>query len=134
MSIQKIEDAFQKVSKALTALETILKKPIDKDRANIDASIQRFEFTVELFWKLLKRLLEAKGVEVVFPKDVLRKAYQGKLIDNEKIWLAMLQDRNLTFHTYNEQLADEIYQHIQTYYPVLQKTYDTLHTEWKKIA
>ena len=68
----KIKLAFAKLEKALNALEIIASKPMQEDRSNIDATIQRFEFTVELFWKLLKYILESKGVEVQYPKDVTR--------------------------------------------------------------
>lgn len=53
----------------------------------VDASIQRFEFTVELFWKLLKRSIISLGREVNFPKEVLQEAYLSKMIEDEKIWL-----------------------------------------------
>ena len=113
--------AFGKTKKALHALGVMIRKPIDEDRGNIDASIQRFEFTIELFWKLLKRILEEQGIEVLYPKEVLKKAYAGGLIDDEKAWLGMLKDRNLTSHTYDEELADEVYEHIKLNYPILEK-------------
>jgi len=121
MSDNRIEQSLQQTKKAIQALGVMICKPMDEDRGNIDASIQRFEFTIELFWKLLKRILETKGVEVRYPKDVLQEAYAGGLIDDEKVWLRMLKDRNLTSHTYNEDLADEIYEHIKKYYPILEE-------------
>lgn len=117
---------FSKLQKALTALEVMAVKPMQADRGNIDATIQRFEFTIELFWKLLKHILEEKGVEVQYPKDVLRAAYAGKLIDQEDVWLNMLKDRNLTSHTYNEELADVIFKRIQGYLPALIQTFHSL--------
>ncbi|WP_316353807.1 HI0074 family nucleotidyltransferase substrate-binding subunit [Candidatus Trichorickettsia mobilis] len=123
MSESKIKLAFVKLQKALYALEIIAVKPLQEDRSNIDATIQRFEFTIELFWKLLKSILESKGVEVLYPKDILREAYKGYLIDHEEQWLRMLKDRNLTSHTYDENLADIIYQRILTYVPLFKETY-----------
>lgn len=116
-----IEQNLHRVKKALEDLRIVLYKPMDEDRGNIDASTHRFKLTIELFWKLLKRILEAKGVEVRYPKDVLKEAYAGRLIDDEKAWLRMLKDRNLTSHTYDENLADEIYAHIKLYYPILEQ-------------
>lgn len=128
---RKITESFEKLRKALDSLGTIIVKPMQDDRSNIDASIQRFEFCVELFWKLLKRIIEAQGQEVHYPKEVLREAYAGKLINDEQIWIAMLQDRNLTSHTYNEQLADSIYSHIkETYYPLMRKTFENLYQSY----
>ena len=126
MKNHKIEPRLQKLSKALMALETVAKKPMEQDRSNIDATIQRFEFTIELFWKLLKAILEEKGVSVQYPKDVLQESFNGHLIDNEADWLNMLNDRNLTSHTYDEELANKIFTNIQKYMPILRKTFDIL--------
>lgn len=96
---QKVIDAFEKLGKTLDALELMVNKPMQEDRSNIDACIQRFEFVTELFWKALKRILEARGREVFYPKDVIQEAYRGHLIDDEDLWLQMLKDRNQTSHT-----------------------------------
>lgn len=109
--------AFEKLDNVLSSLGEIINKPPEVDRSNIDASIRRFGFTVDLSLKLLKRILESERVEVQFPKEVLQEAYKGKLIDDETLWLQMLKDRNLSSHTYNQALADEIYERIQGYYP-----------------
>ncbi|MBP9692710.1 MAG: nucleotidyltransferase substrate binding protein [Alphaproteobacteria bacterium] len=122
----KITLAYTKLKRALKALDLMASRPLDKDRGNVDATIQRFEFTIELFWKLLKILLESKGVEVLYPKDVLNAAYKGHLIEDEEAWLNMLKDRNLTSHTYDEKLADLIYERIKTYVPVFTKTLNSL--------
>jgi nucleotidyltransferase substrate binding protein (TIGR01987 family) len=121
-----INESFQKTEKALIALENIVKKPQDPDRSNIDATIQRFEFTIELFWKLLKKLLLAKGVSTQYPRDVLQEAFRGNMIDDEQIWINMLNDRNQTSHTYDEDLADQIYKHIVIYTPIFRKTLSNL--------
>ena len=126
MKETKLGLSFKRTEKALAALALMATKPMQEDRGNIDATIQRFEFTIELFWKLLRDLLETKGVLVQYPKDVLREAYRGHFIDDEQQWLLMLQDRNLTSHTYDEQLADQIYKRIQGYVPIFQRTYASL--------
>jgi nucleotidyltransferase substrate binding protein (TIGR01987 family) len=122
MSHIQLIESYEKLHKALISLELILKARNRSDRSNIDATIQRFEFTIELFWKFLKRILDSKGIEVRFPKDVLKEAYAGHLIDDEQTWLDMLRDRNLTSHTYDEELADRIYENIKIYFPILDTT------------
>ena len=87
MKDYKTEINIKKLEKALTSLEQIIKMQDIDDRIIVDATIQRFEFTVELFWKFLKGILEKKGVFVQYPKDVLREAFRGYLIDNESEWL-----------------------------------------------
>ena len=102
-------------------------KDVDPDRGYIDATIQRFEFSVELFWKLLKRLLSDLGQETSHPKEVLKEAFTSGLIDQEQEWIRMLNDRNETSHTYDEELADAIYGRIKTtYIPMMEKTLHTL--------
>jgi nucleotidyltransferase substrate binding protein (TIGR01987 family) len=122
----RLDTAFVTAEKAIKALKVALDKPMEEDLTNVDATIQRFEFSIELFWKFLKRILASKGIVVQYPKDVLREAYAGGLIDNESLWLSMLHDRNLSSHTYNQDLALEIYARIKTYYPVLALTTQNL--------
>lgn len=130
MSDYKVHLSFDKLQKALAALEIAARKPMMQDRINVDATIQRFEFTIELFWKLLKVILESKGVAIQYPKDVLREAFRGKLIDDEKCWLEMLHDRNATSHTYDEEIANKIFNNIKKYIPVIRRTFDALYNEY----
>ena len=122
----KIQDKMQKLEKALPRLEYMLSKGIDKDRAFVDSSIQRFEIVFELFWKTLKAFLEVFGKETAFPRQAFEEAFQGKLISDEGIWLQMMKDRNETSHIYDEYRADEIYQNIKSYFPILKSTFQKL--------
>jgi nucleotidyltransferase substrate binding protein (TIGR01987 family) len=110
---------LEKFKKALIALEAIYLKPPQEDRSNIDATIQRFEFTFELAWKFLKDYFWEKDIELHYPKEVIQEAFNVNLIDHEEMWIKMLKDRNMTSHTYDERLADEIYIKIKLYVPVL---------------
>ncbi len=124
MSKMKLE--INKLRKALVSLEAIYLQPNREDRSNIDATIQRFEFTFELFWKTMKTFLNQKGVEVNYPKDVLKEAYASHFLEDEAIWLGMIKDRNLTSHTYDEALADEIFNRMKGYVPVFRQAFDKL--------
>ena len=131
--LQKIHDKLEKLEKALEKLEFMLSKGIDKDRAYIDSSIQRFEFVFELFWKSLKAFLEYEGKPAVFPRQIFEEAYKGNLLDEEKIWLQMMKDRNQITHSYDESLADEIYKNIKTYIPILKNTFNRLKSLEKEL-
>lgn len=122
--MQKIELKLEKLRKALLSLEAIYLKPNLDDRTNIDATIQRFEFTFELFWKALKEFFYYKGLEVNYPRDIIKEAYAASLIEDESSWLLMLKDRNLTSHTYDEALANQIFENIKTYAPLLRESFD----------
>ncbi len=80
-----------------------------------DAAIQRFEYSFEAIWKTVKRYLDVvEGVEVASPKSVIRASMDNGLLNDRQVRAALLMadDRNLTSHTYNEALADEIFSRI----------------------
>jgi nucleotidyltransferase substrate binding protein (TIGR01987 family) len=83
-----------------------------------DAVIQRFEFSLELSWKAMKNYLNYQGIlEATTPKQTMKEAFANGLIKNGETWINMLNDRNLTSHTYNQADADEIYKAIvEEYY------------------
>lgn len=129
MKTTKLSLAQSKLANALKRLEEIKDAPIDVDNFIIDAAIQRFEFTFELFWKWLKLILLEQGIAVYFPKEVFKEAYKAHMIDDEAIWLQMLNDRNLTSHTYNQDLALSIYMHITIYTPLIRKIFEKYKTQ-----
>lgn len=110
---------LEKFKKTLVALEAIYLRPVQDDRVIVDATIQRFEFTFELSWKFLKDYFWEQGLELTYPKAVLRQAFQSHLIEDEGLWISMLEDRNQTSHTYDEKLAQDIYMRIKDYVPEL---------------
>ena len=120
--MSNIELAIKNLERAINRLEELVNKSIVDDIV-IDATIQRFEFTFELFWKTLKKVMYSEGIETTTPKDTLSKAYENKWITKGDVWLQMLKDRNETSHVYNEKKAREIYQHIHDYFPELKKTF-----------
>ena len=92
----------------------------------IDGTIQRFEFTLELTWKTLKRQLEAEGIKAATPRETLKQACQAGWLDDEDAWLQMLRDRDGTSHIYDEAAARRIYDSIRAHYPVLRAAFETL--------
>ena len=71
--------------------------------------IQGFEFTHELGWKMLKDYLENKGISgLIGSKDATRMAFQNGLITDGQAWMDMIKSRNLTSHTYNQEIAETI--------------------------
>ena len=75
-----------------------------------DATIQRFEFTFELCWKALQTYIRDQGFDCKSPKNYFREAAKIDLIEDPGEWFAYLEKRNLIAHTYNKQLADQVYQ------------------------
>lgn len=101
---QNFRKAFAQLSKAaVTAHE---RKLSELEQQGL---IQAFEFTHELAWNTLKDFLESRGATGLYgSKDVTREAFAGGLIQEGEIWMAMIQSRNRTSHTYNEETAHEI--------------------------
>ncbi|MFQ7524252.1 MAG: nucleotidyltransferase substrate binding protein [Terrisporobacter sp.] len=97
------------------------------ERAGI---IQFFEMTFELGWKVLKDYLESEGYMVKSPRETVKQAFQIGLIDNGHIWIDALSNRNLTTHTYDEELATKMTSEIlNAYLPELDKLYNKLSEE-----
>ena len=111
MNERALRQLFDSLNASLERLGEALAVPEDRPLA-VDGTIQRFEFTFELFWKALRRLLAGQGVEAHSPRAVLQQAYRLGWLDDEERWLKLLEDRNLTSHTYREALAREIYRRI----------------------
>ena len=126
------KDNFTALGKAINRLKEVITStgPDEHDYMR-DASIQRFEFVIELFWKTLKKILHHEKENTTTPRDTLSKAYQYKLIDSEDIWLNMLDDRNNTSHAYDEEKAKIIFEHIKSYLPILETTYNSLKDKYK---
>jgi nucleotidyltransferase substrate binding protein (TIGR01987 family) len=119
MTNDKIKQKLSNFKKALARFETALKAPIDADQLIIEASIQCFEFSYELSWKLLKDVLEKEGLQANTPREIFRQAYSAYFISDEKIWLDMLNDRNMTSYVYHKKIAVDIYERLKIYFPVL---------------
>ena len=69
--------------------------------------IQAFEFTHELAWNVLKDYLQDQGnPDIKGSKDATRAAFKVQLIADGESWMAMIQSRNISSHTYDERTAD----------------------------
>lgn len=121
---QKTKIKSEQLKNALDRLNEIINIPIGPHRAEIDASIQRFEFCIELFWKSLQeKLYKDHGISIQSPKKAFEQAYINGLITDESIWIDMINDRNATVHTYDEEFANAMYERIKAYTPFLTKQY-----------
>ncbi len=67
--------------------------------------IQAFEYTFELAWKTIKDVLNEQNVDVKFPRESIKKAFEYGLVTEGELWLDMLEKRNLMAHSYDEERA-----------------------------
>jgi nucleotidyltransferase substrate binding protein (TIGR01987 family) len=115
------------LEKALGAWGEALKEPYST--LVRDATIQRYEFTFELLWKVVKLfLLEHEGVSCNSPKSCFRALKTVlKLTESEvELCLQMTQDRNLSVHTYSEKFAQALYRKTKKYFKISQKILNTI--------
>lgn len=113
------------LANALTRLNESLQFDLSQPLV-VDACIQRFEFCIELTWKTLKKCLAIEGIEANTPRECIQQAYSIHWINDESAWLSMLKDRNLTSHTYKEDLALEIYHRLPLHYQAMADLYQLL--------
>ena len=100
---------------ALDRLEETLSLP--RDPVVRDSAIKRFELSFELSWRVIQSFLRDRGLDYRSPRDCFRGAFSYGLLPEEEVWLQMIQNRNLSIHTYNEELADEMYTQLPRYLP-----------------
>ena len=101
-------DSFER---ALGRLRAAVKLAEQRELSDLEAQglIQGFEYTHELAWKTLKDFLEAQGtVNLYGSRDTTRAAFRNGLIENGETWMDMVDKRNLTSHTYDEEVAAEV--------------------------
>ncbi|ACG58271.1 nucleotidyltransferase substrate binding protein, HI0074 family [Hydrogenobaculum sp. Y04AAS1] len=87
-----------------------------------DSTIQRLEVTIEILWKTVKEFLKLKeGIECRSPKSCIRDFFGSGYLSSQDVvtLLEAIDDRNLTSHTYHEEVADKIFQNIKKYLPVI---------------
>ena len=116
MTLEQIKLKHEDFSRALAKLHAALEKDIAADELYLDGLIQRFEFCFELAWKLMKAFLDYEGIEVNSPRSAIRQAFQTEMVADAEAWLDMLEKRNLSSHTYDEETAKEIYRHVAQKY------------------
>lgn len=97
----------QALLQALDRLAEALGEP--ESSITRDAAIQRFEFCFELAWRAIQERARDQGLDCRSPKDCIKLAFKTGWVDSEPDWLAMLEDRNRTSHTYNETLARDVF-------------------------
>lgn len=137
--MDKLEQKQQKLARALATLE----KAIDtfgrsvregksynphldyeeERRSYRDSLVQRFEYSVDIFWKFLRKYLESKNIlpDIKIPGEVVRACHAvGALGEEESdTILLMIKERNKTSHLYLEEIAEQLAQKIPGYYAIM---------------
>lgn len=110
MDIERYNERRQELIAAVQRLEEACAQPFSSFIR--DAVIQRFEFCWELAWKALRLKLEEEGILTSTSRETWQQALQAGLIKDGNAWSEAQRKRNLTSHTYDEKLADEVYNYV----------------------
>ena len=97
----KFKDAVQRLEEAIADYDKLPNSTVR------DGVIQRFEFCTELAWKTCREYLMEQGyTEVNSPKPVMRQAFADGLVDNDLVWVEILNARK-TFQDLEKKYKEE---------------------------
>ncbi len=94
-----------------------------------DIAIKRYEFSYETAWKALKRYLDYLGFDCSSPRGCVKEAFAQGTIEEESIWLEMIEARNLTSHFYDENEAKDILDILREFAEEFEKLKEKLQKE-----
>ncbi|MBN2519279.1 MAG: nucleotidyltransferase substrate binding protein, partial [Bacteroidales bacterium] len=107
---------FSNYKKALTQLKEFIELG-ELSKFEKQGLIKSFEYTYELGWNTMKDYLIYQGYpDISGSRDAIREGFKINLIADGEAWMDMLQSRNRTSHSYDEDTAEEIIQAILTRY------------------
>ncbi len=116
LSSEELVKAVRSLEEAVHLQSTAKDDSIEKNVFR-DACIQRFEYCIELAWKLSMRLL---GSTTAAAKPAVREMARNNLIQNPSEWIDFIEARNNTSHTYDEEVAAKVFLQIQKFLPHVQ--------------
>jgi nucleotidyltransferase substrate binding protein (TIGR01987 family) len=116
---------FNNYLRDLQTLRRAVELAAQRDLSELEQQglVKGFEFTHELAWNVLKDYLEEQGfVGIIGSKNAARGAFKNGLIEDSEAWMAMIEARNLSSHTYNEDVAAKVVEDILTrFYPAFEQ-------------
>lgn len=119
---------FDNYKRAFVLLREAIETMEERELTQLEKEgiIQRFEYTWELAWKVIKDYLEHEGVTLdkITPASVIRAAFTAKIIKDGEMWMQALDARNKMSHVYNLKKFEEVIEEIRKSYLAL---FDDLH-------
>jgi nucleotidyltransferase substrate binding protein (TIGR01987 family) len=115
------------LEKALASLQVAIERSrtVPDDAVIRDAVIQRFEYSYELCWRMLKRILERESpvpasIDGLSYRDLMREGGERGIVANVEDWLVFRSQRNISSHTYDEAKARSVYRTALEFLPAAQ--------------
>jgi len=106
---------FQNFKKALVTMNKAMEIAATRKLTDLEKQgvIQGFEFTFELAWNVMKDYLEEQGIQgLIGSKNTVRQAFSIGLIEDGQIWIDMIESRNISSHSYDEEIAEKLFEKI----------------------
>lgn len=130
INIPRWEQRLDSYHRALSRLAEVANESRRRELNDFerDGLVQRFEFTHELAWKLMKAYAEYQGFDGIGgSRDATRKAFEMGLITDGQAWMDMIKSRNETSHNYDGTVAETAVANILSrYYPLLLAFHDRM--------
>lgn len=130
INIPRWEQRLSSYHKALNKLAEVVNLSQSRQLSVLekDGLVQRFEFTHELSWKLMKSYAEYQGFDgIAGSRDATRKAFEMGLITDGTAWMDMIKSRNETSHTYDGDVADAVVTRmLYEFYPLMLAFYNKM--------
>ena len=119
--------ALIQLGKAVNIVSALSNSSSDQNDLLAEGLIQRYEYTHELAWKVMKDYEEYQGItDIMGSRDAIRVALRAGILDDDR-WMDTISDRNLTSHNYDDETAKHIVNNIiNVYYPLFVKFESTM--------
>jgi nucleotidyltransferase substrate binding protein (TIGR01987 family) len=119
--------ALIQLGKAVNIVSAVSNSSSDQNDLLAEGLIQRYEYTHELAWKVMKDYEEYQGItDIMGSRDAIRVALRAGILDDDR-WMDTISDRNLTSHNYDDETAKHIVNNIiNVYYPLFVKFETTM--------
>lgn len=125
---------FNNFCNALNNLKDIYEYEEPYGNVELTGMVGLYEVCFEQSWKAMKEILENHGFaesQTGSPRQILKTAYQAKMIDDEELWIAALVARNNVAHSYNKEIANDIVREIkEKYYNMFVSLKNTIESNW----
>ncbi len=113
ISFNELDKAIVSLEKALTYYQKTPSVDEEMQKAFRDACIQRFEYCIELSWKVS---MKALGSTTLAAKPAIREMARNNLILNPELWMSFIEARNHSSHSYDEEVATKVFKAIEIFY------------------
>jgi nucleotidyltransferase substrate binding protein (TIGR01987 family) len=126
LDLNSLKKAIDVLQRSIKVAQIELKSSEKDLRETIRAGvIQNFEVAYEQSWKIMKRWLEQNigntYVDGVTRRELFRLAAENHLVSDVNKWMEYHHSRNLTTHTYDEDIAEEVFQTAYNFYSDAQR-------------